>query len=367
MSGLVSGRLPDGVAVEGAVHLRVPLRRPLVTAAGTIAAHDAWLVRLRASDGRTGVGETTLGPGAEPGAVAALAAAVRAVVGGAGAAGAEGLPDATPEGTVGRALAAALDGALLDLGLLPSLASRASSIAVNALVGGDGPAAVAEAAGAAVAAGFGTVKLKAADDVVAVVAAVRERVGPGPHLRLDANGSWPSERALALLAAVAPYGIEQIEQPIAPAEPAVHAAFRAASPVPVALDESVTSIDAARALLAAGAADRLVVKSSRVGGPLAALAIAREAHAAGIPAIVASLLESGVGIAAASVVAAALPGDPSLAHGLATADLLVDDLVTGVPILAAGRLDVPPGPGLGIAIDREAVRALALEVVGRWR
>lgn len=354
---------PAGVIAEGAVRLRVPLRRPLVTARGTIVAHEGWLIRLRAPDGRTGVGETTPGPGAAGPMRDALAVAVRALV-----AGTRGLPDERADADpVERALRAATDGALLDLGLLPDLAERRPSIVLNALCEGPDLDAVLASAEAAVAAGYRTVKLKADGDPAALLVAVRARVGTEVALRLDVNGAWPAAEASARLAALVPGRPAYVEQPMAPGDPAADAALRARSPVPIALDESVASLADARALIAARAADHLVIKLSRVGGPRAALAIAREAAAAGIGVTIASLLESGIGLAAAGAVAAALPGDGSEAHGLATADLLVDDLVTGVPVIADGRTDALPGPGLRLTPDREAVRALAHEVVGRWR
>ncbi|MFO1541353.1 MAG: enolase C-terminal domain-like protein [Chloroflexota bacterium] len=353
----------DACVVEGGVHLRVPLRRPLRTAAGVVEAHYAWLGRLRAPDGRTGTGEAALGPGADAAAAAALAAAIRAAVGG----GVAALPAEAADAPASRAFRAAIDGALLDLGRLPALAERRPGVVCNALLAGETPAALAAEARAAVAAGYRTLKLKAGPDVAEALAAVRAAVGEAIALRVDANGAWAPADARAILAALAPYRPEYVEQPIADAPAAELAAFRAAAAVPVALDESVRCPASAHALLAAGAADALVVKPARVGGPAAALAIAAAAAAAGVPVTISTLLETGVGLAAAGAVAAALPGDPDRAHGLATADLLVDDCVVALPVIVAGRMDVPPGPGLGIVPDREAVRANATEVVGRWR
>lgn len=352
-----------GVVAEGAVRLRVPLRRPLISARGTIAAHEGWILRLRAPDGRTGVGETTLGPGAAEPMRDALAVAMRALV-----AGTRALPDGGADADpVERALRAATDGALLDLGLLPDLAQRRPSIVLNALCEGPDREAVLAAAEAAVAAGYRTLKLKADADPVALLALLGERVGAEIAFRLDVNGAWPAAEAPGRLVELADVQPAYVEQPIAPGDPAADAALRAGSPVPIALDESVRSLADAQALIAAGAADHLVVKLSRVGGPQVALAIAREAAAAGVGVTIASLLESGIGLAAAAAVAAALPGDGSEAHGLATAELLVDDLVTGVPVIADGRMDLLPGPGLRLTPDRDAIRALAHEVVGRWR
>ena len=59
------------------------------------------------------------------------------------------------------------------------------------------------------------------------------------------------------------------------------ARVRAAIPMPLAADESVTDRFATRKLLEAGACDVLIVKPSRVGGPMVACDMARAAAKAG--------------------------------------------------------------------------------------
>ena len=122
-------------------------------------------------------------------------------------------------------------------------------------------------------------------------------------------------------------------------------------------------MEAARTVLDAGAADVLVVKLSRVGGPQAAGDIALAAAERGLPVVLSSLFETGVGLAAAVACAAAMPDVPGWpaakrAHGLATADLLEDDLLAGPLVVRAGRMRAPGGPGsggLGIAVDEAAI------------
>ncbi len=124
--------------------------------------------------------------------------------------------------------------------------------------------------------------------------------------------------------------------------------------MPLAADESVTDRGAAVALLDAGACDVLVVKPSRVGGPRAAVEIAGLADAAGVAVTISTLYDSGIGLAAALHVGATIPGDR--AHGLATAQLLESDLVTGAPAVVRGRIAVPAVPGLGVVLDPTALR-----------
>ena len=63
-----------------AVRVMVPLRRPLATARGTWRSTDAWIMRLTDGDGRAGLGEATLGPGADPADQAVLDGLVRSLV-----------------------------------------------------------------------------------------------------------------------------------------------------------------------------------------------------------------------------------------------------------------------------------------------
>src|SRR5229473_1406865 len=64
--------------------------------------------------------------------------------------------------------------------------------------------------------GFRTVKLKVGfDDDFARAAVVRDAVGPGVRLRLDANGAWGLAEAVRKLQEVAPLDVEMCEQPTA--------------------------------------------------------------------------------------------------------------------------------------------------------
>jgi len=152
--------------------------------------------------------------------------------------------------------------------------------------------------------------------------------------------------------------------------------------VPVAADETVVSLHAARELLEADAVDVLVVKPARVGGPAVVAEIAAMAAARGVPIVLSTLFETGIGIAAALAQAAALPdgaaGDPGASrvwptapdHGLATAGLLEHDLLLdGLPV-TDGRMRLPSEPspgGLGIRLDERAVDRYQVETIGAIR
>jgi O-succinylbenzoate synthase len=160
-------------------------------------------------------------------------------------------------------------------------------------------------------------------------------VGPAVALRVDANGAWDLDTAVARLGALSRYGIELAEQPVASIEDLAHVRRRVA--VPVAADECVRSVADAQRVRALDAADAVVLKVQPLGGVRAALEVA---EAAGLPAIPTSMMETSVGIAAGLALAAALDDLP-YACGLATAALLPAD-VTREPLAPSvdGRMRV---------------------------
>ena len=116
----------------------------------------------------------------------------------------------------------------------------------------------------------------------------------------------------------------------------------------------------------------LVVKPARVGGPVAVAEIAEAAAARGVPVVISTLFETGIGIAAALVAAGLLGpgGSPRfpdrLAHGLATFGLLEHDLLEEPLIVDAGRMRAPGGADLGrlgIRVNRGAVSRFAAEFI----
>jgi o-succinylbenzoate synthase len=348
----------------------VPFRAPFETAAGTWTARESWLLRLEREDGRSGWGEAVLEDARDAPVLEALLDDLVAT----------GLPPADSlvarAGAAGRAFRAALHGALLDLEASRAAGSLGAGegstdplgVGVNATIGAVETAAAVEATRAAVAAGFRTLKLKAGPrdttgSLVERLFAVRAAAGDDVALRLDVNGTWSPGRAAERLRALAGVRLQYLEQPLAPAALAEAAALRATSGTPIAADEAVESLEAARAILDAGAADVLVVKPGRVGGPPIVAQIAALAAERGVAVVLSSLFETGVGLATALACAAALPDVPGWPaaerdHGLATADLLRDDLLVRPLEVREGRMRAPGGPGsggLGVVVDVRAV------------
>lgn len=350
----------------------LPFRRPYVTAAGRLDRREMLIIRLGSGTEAAGWGDAVPmslrgGPGTE---------AVREDLERAGAAlaGLELDPDPARAAAdvlgrciasgAGRQATSAVDIALLDLlgkrDGLPAWSllggTSAAPVACNATIGADSPPEAATAAAAAARDGFGTIKVKAGDDVdVERVRAIRAAAGPAMKIRIDANGAWPLERARDRLGEMEAAGLELAEQPCATAEEL--AELRAAVSVPIVADESVNDLAEAEAALASGAVDAATLKLAKVGGPRAALRIADS-----VPAYLSSALDSVIGIAAAAHVAAAMRHDgfaAGLAHGLATSPLFADNVADDGPFTGP-EIELGPAPGLGVEVDRDALERLRL-------
>jgi L-alanine-DL-glutamate epimerase-like enolase superfamily enzyme len=339
-------------------------------------------------DGAEGLGEAALNPIADDVRTDAMARLMREMVPALAAGRPPVWAELAGEGEPGRAAMAAYEGALGALAAGRSTAAPVLenggaaggaarfSIPVSATIQFGGPEAGAEAAAQAVQLGFGTLKLRAGfervtDQLVARIRAVRAAVGPEPRVRIDVGGAWDLETATERLAALEPFRIEYVEQPLAAWDLIGHATLRERVDVPVALDESIESEGAARAAIAERAADVIIVKPARVGGPGATMRIADAANRAGVAIVLGTYFETGVGIAAALRAAAAMQAAPRAigrtarepaanlepAHGLATAGLLAHDLLSVPLSLEKGRMVVP---GV-VRLDESAVDRYATE------
>jgi o-succinylbenzoate synthase len=191
--------------------------------------------------------------------------------------------------------------------------------------------------------GCTTAKVKVAElgqrlrDDVDRVAAVRDVMGPGARIRVDANGGWSLTEAVDALGRLATYELEYAEQPCASVEELASlrvALARKGIDVLVAADESIRRASDPMRVVQQEAADVIVVKVAPLGGVRSALAIAQEC---GLPTVVSSALETSVGIRAGLALAAALPALP-FACGLGTVELLAGDVTIDSLVPAAGSI-----------------------------
>lgn len=180
--------------------------------------------------------------------------------------------------------------------------------------------------------------------------AVRDALGPLGAVRVDANGGWSVDEAVTAVRRLdrASGGLEYVEQPCATVEEL--AQVRRRVDVPVAADESIRHAEDPYRVRDLEAADVAVLKVQPLGGVRGCLRIAEEI---GLPVVVSSALETSVGIAAGVALAAALPELPH-ACGLATVQLLVDDVALEPLLPVRGSLPVRP-----VEVDAAALERLA--------
>ncbi len=347
------------------VPFALTLRAPLRTARGTMDVRRGVLVALESADGAVGWGEGTSPDGFGTESLdESLAASTRYC---------EALVSREPRKL--EALFAELDAhparaptarfavetALLDLGaqvrglpladVLGEGRAARRSVPVNALLHETEPDTAVEEAKRALAEGFTTLKLKVGAEAPSAdrarLVAVHEALGDEADLRIDANGAWSPELAISILRGLDSLDLELAEQPVAADDVAGLARVRAAVLVPIAADESVADFARAARVLEARAADALVLKPAALGGLRAAAVLAQRARAAGVRVLVTSSIDGAIARAAAVALAASLP-DPLPACGLATGELLAEDLANG-PEPKDGFIDLSESPGLGVA------------------
>jgi L-alanine-DL-glutamate epimerase-like enolase superfamily enzyme len=159
-------------------------------------------------------------------------------------------------------------------------------------------------------------------------------------IRVDANAGWTRERAQAMLPVLKEFGVEFVEQPLAPDDIEGLAALRRRGVLPVVVDEScIVATDIPRV---AGAVDGINIKLAKCGSLREALRMIATARAHGLLIMVGCMIETSLGISAAAhftplVDAADLDG----------AALTANDPFVGASI-DGGRITLPDAPGLGV-------------------
>jgi L-alanine-DL-glutamate epimerase-like enolase superfamily enzyme len=131
--------------------------------------------------------------------------------------------------------------------------------------------------------------------------AVRGAIGADGLVRIDANGAWSVDEAIAWIPLLdkAAGGLEYVEQPVIDVEDL--AVVRRRVDVPIAADESIRRAEDPYRVRDLEAADVAVLKVQPLGGVRACLRIAEDI---GMPVVVSSALESSLGLAAGVALAA---------------------------------------------------------------
>lgn len=159
-------------------------------------------------------------------------------------------------------------------------------------------------------------------------------------IRVDANAAWSRARALAMLPVLQDYGVELLEQPVAPRDLSGLAAVRGTACIPIIADESCIRATDIPAL--AGVVDGINIKLAKCGSLREALRMIATARAHGMLVMLGCMIESSLGITAASHLA---PLTDFV--DLDGAALTADDPFVGTT-LDGGALRLPAAAGLGV-------------------
>jgi D-galactarolactone cycloisomerase len=234
---------------------------------------------------------------------------------------------------------------------------------------GDPPKYLAEEAAGYVADGFKAVKLKVGfgvEEDATVTRAVREAIGPGIALMVDANHAYDAVAAIRLGRMIEALDIGWFEEPVPPEDVAGYQAVKAALSIPIAGGECEFTRFGFRDLLVSRAIDIVQPDTCAAGGLSECKKIADMAEAFGVrynP----HVWGTGIAIAASLQLLAVLPSHTPTS--LAPIEPLLEFDRTEHPMRQAilvrpiehvkGIVCVPDGPGLGIEVDRAALARFA--------
>ncbi|MFU8874296.1 mandelate racemase/muconate lactonizing enzyme family protein [Micromonospora sp. SL4-19] len=242
---------------------------------------------------------------------------------------------------------------------------RRDTIELGWIVSGQTAGEVADAVAEGRTLGYGAFKVKVglhseAEDA-AVVRAVRE-AAPDAALWVDANQAYTVDAALRMARRLADLDVAAFEQPLPANDVAGLRRLREASPLPVALDESLRHPSDLATFVKLDAVDVAIAKVQRSGGLTLSRRLCALAEDAGVRLMGSGLTDSDLGLAASLHLFAAYGIDTPV--DLNGRQFLESSYATGATVeIRDGVARVPTGPGLGVDVDESVVRKLAVDVL----
>ena len=181
---------------------------------------------------------------------------------------------------------------------------------------------------------------------------------PNIPMQVDANQAYRRDDIEHLL------GLDQFnlllnEQPLHEHDILGHAKLAARAKTPVCLDESIISLETAKDAIELKATTVINIKPMRVGGFIEAKKIHDYCKSIGLDVWCGGMLETGIGRAVNVALAACdgftLPGDTSASSRYYKRD------ITEPFVMKNGQLEVPTGPGIGVAVDEEYLASITVK------
>ena len=190
------------------------------------------------------------------------------------------------------------------------------------------------------------------------LAEIRQLLDPGIDLMIDGNENYTVETALEIGARLAAMAVEWFEEPVPQESPEAIEAVATASPVPIAYGEHMFGVAEFTEAARRGLASVLQPDATTCGGLSTAMRIADRTGSAGIR-VVPHTASGPVALAANLHFASAAASVELLEYPYPLSECW-SAIAPGCPLghehVVDGAIGPPPGPGLGVEIDFEAVR-----------
>lgn len=226
--------------------------------------------------------------------------------------------------------------------------------------------AVLEEARGHLASGFKALKLKiglgrtlgwGTEADIALVRALREEVGSGVPLMIDANCAYDPSEALRVGRATGEVGVEWFEEPLPPDDLDGYARLSSKLDVPIAAGESWALLSGFHEVFRRGAVSIAQPDVCSAGGITEVKRIADLAHALNVPCIP-HVWGTPIALAASLQVLAALPGHVLLEYDRSDNPVREALFDKSLSVRSDGTVAVPKTPGLGLEVDRERLESL---------
>ena len=212
--------------------------------------------------------------------------------------------------------------------------------------------------------GFTAMKLKTGfgvEEDIEYIRAVREGIGPGPKLMIDANHAYNVSSARRILRAIEPAAIHWFEEPISPEDIDGYRELKSLTSIYLAAGENEFTKIGFREWIRKRAVDILQPDLCSAGGFTECRKIAALAQAWHMP-IVPHVWASGIGLAASLQFLATLPPSPLALQPIEpmleydqSSHPFRQDLIFGAIRMENGRVQIPTGPGIGVEVNRDVI------------
>ena len=354
-----------------AIPVNVPFKRPFVVWRGKVETKDHVIALVETDEGVTGLGEASpflyYAPETQHDVVSTLENYFPALLIGEDPLDLERLGEMLDQNVDGHHFSkAAIEMALWDIigqklgqPLYRLLGGQCRpSVPVAVVLHSGEPAEMAREACEWVASGFKHLKIKIGFEInldVARVEAVRQAVGEGISIRVDAEESYDLKGALGAARRLEKVGLELFSQPIPRYNHDDMAILRRLIDIPLLLDESIITPQDVLTAVKLGTGDLINIKVVKSGGILNAKRMAAIARAADKACLVGSMLEMGPGTVFAGHFALST-ANTTYPCELFGPLLLADDVIKEPVVYADGALHLPDAPGLGVELDWEKVK-----------